>query len=179
MFLTRNFKGVERRDVGSTSRAAEMVAADETKSSAAIASRLAGEYHGCEVLKADIEDRADNTTRFFILRNVERQDGEDEAVGSRKREGPLRWKSLVSFTIDHAAPGALADALNVFKTHSLNLTSIYTRPSQTSPWHYIFFVECAETRRKEERTSVNMALKELEDITTRCQHLGTWRDELP
>ena len=44
--------------------------------------------------------------------------------------------------VNHATPGALAQALEMFKQHSLNLTSIDTRPSRRQPWHYIFFVEC-------------------------------------
>ena len=180
-FLSKHFKGVERRDVSSTSKAAEIVASDGTRSSAAIASRLAGEHHGCEILSENIEDQANNTTRFFILQNADRRDQavSIESGNPGREDDPKRWKTLLSFTIDHAAPGALADALNVFKLHNLNLTSIYTRPSQMSPWHYIFFVECAETRNDEDMGSVNVALDEMKKATTGCQHLGTWQDELP
>ncbi|KEF61718.1 uncharacterized protein A1O9_03288 [Exophiala aquamarina CBS 119918] len=56
----------------------------------------------------------------------------------------IRHKSLITFTIPHTKPGALADALAVFKTHGFNLTSIDTRPSRRRNWHYVFFVECEE-----------------------------------
>jgi len=181
IFLSKEFRGVEKQDVSSTSKAAEIAAGDETRTSAAIASKLAGEHHGCEVLRENIEDRADNTTRFFIMKRIDKNTGDSKLLQVPKSQAtpaPTKWKSLVSFTIDHASPGALADALNVFKTHHLNLTSIYTRPSRIRPWHYIFFVECEETRQAEQPTNVEVALENLKKITMGCQDLGTWQDEL-
>ena len=140
-------KSAERIDVGSTSLAAKKVAAQQQQQpygekgvTAAIASSLAAEVNGLEVVAENIEDRGDNTTRFFILRNGRAGDG--FKVGNED-EGRSKQKSLLSFTIDHASPGSLADTLAVFGTYGFNLTSIYTRPSRLRPWHYIFFVECA------------------------------------
>jgi prephenate dehydratase len=62
-FLSAYLKGVERIDVSSTSRAAEMVKEDTTGTSAAIASKLAAEIHDIDILAQGIEDREDNTTR--------------------------------------------------------------------------------------------------------------------
>ena len=63
-------KGVERIDVSSTSRAAEMVKEDTSGTSAAIASSLAAEIHGLDALAKGIEDREDNKTRFLIIRKL-------------------------------------------------------------------------------------------------------------
>lgn len=179
-FLSRYFKGVERQDVSSTSKAAELVSKEATERGAAIASRFAAEYHGLDVLQENIEDRADNTTRFLILRNVLAERSGQLAFRQRKLPTPMAvsHKTLISFTIDHASPGALADALLIFKAHGLNLTSINTRPSLRRAWQYIFFVECARMPSDENRRAVVKVLSDLQKVTESCRDLGTWKDQL-
>ncbi|KAI1096569.1 PDT-domain-containing protein [Rostrohypoxylon terebratum] len=79
-FLRDHLRGVETVDVSSTSRAAELAAADESGQSAAVSSAAAAKLVGLDFLARDIEDRKDNTTRFFVLRR--RRDGvrEDESA---------------------------------------------------------------------------------------------------
>ncbi|OKL62413.1 hypothetical protein UA08_02658 [Talaromyces atroroseus] len=182
-FLGRYFKGIERQDVSSTSKAAEIVSKndDHNHHEAAIASSLAAEYHGAFVLQRHIEDRADNTTRFLILRNEasERSSGVTSLLKTTtKTTRTAKKKTLISFMIEHSAPGALADALSVFKKHSLNLTSINSRPSLVRPWQYIFFVECehAPTPTAEDEKFTSDILKELGTICLSCRDLGTWVD---
>ncbi|CAI7579873.1 hypothetical protein N7527_003531 [Penicillium freii] len=184
-FLTKYFKGVERQDVASTSKAAEIVSKETTERGAAIANRFAAEQHGTDVLVENIEDRADNTTRFLIFRNVL-----DERTAQLKFEQPnpptleaesalkTTHKTLITFTIDHSSPGALADALLIFKAHGLNLTSINTRPSLKKSWQYIFFVECGRTPSDENKEAVHKALNDLRHVTETCRDLGTWKDQL-
>lgn len=183
-FLTRCLKGVERQDVSSTSKAAQMVSEDSSGSCAAIASKLAGETCGLQAAAENIEDRADNMTRFFVLRKAtwikeerESRDSIKEPPNNSEQQGLARWKSLISFTIDHAVPGALANALNVFKQNGLNLTSIDTRPSREMPWHYVFFVECQEARHKEtDDRNIQSMISSLRKLTQNCKHLGTWQE---
>jgi prephenate dehydratase len=191
-FLERHFKGVEKYDVSSTSGAAEKVAQEEATTldghgrSAAIASQLAAEVYGLDVLKEGIEDQGDNVTRFFVLRREfnngqERHIAEVNEVDVVDTATPKKWKSLISFTIDHGAPGALADALGIFRKHAFNLTSIDTRPSRVRPWHYIFFVECEQAKRVSDaadRAGVDGIMSDLELRAHSCRHLGRWRDEL-
>ena len=108
-------KQAERQDVSSTSKAAELVAQDTTGSSAAISSKIAAELNGLDVLAEGIEDSEGNSTRFFILRR--RQDvlalcDETKINESMEME---QYKTLVSFTVNHGEPGALANSLEVFK----------------------------------------------------------------
>ncbi|KAL2013468.1 hypothetical protein VTN00DRAFT_993 [Thermoascus crustaceus] len=185
-FLSRYFKKIERQDVSSTSKAAEIVSADETGHSAAIASRFAAEYHGAEILEANIEDKDDNTTRFLILRNDRSKrtkcavpitsdavdiDGSSEAPTAK-------WKTLISFMINHNSPGALADALLIFKAHGMNLTSINSRPSQIRAWQYIFFVECESIPGVHDDNSVERILEGLRKVTESCRDLGSWKEQL-
>lgn len=184
-FLTRYFKGVERQDVSSTSKGAEIVSKDAEEQGAAIASRFAATYHEADVLKENIEDRADNTTRFLILRNVAVEhtaslefEQRDAPTAEQQSIPAINHKTLISFSIDHSAPGALANALLIFKAHGLNLTSINTRPSLKRAWQYIFFVECGRTPSDENRDAVPKALNDLRHVTESCRDLGTWKDQL-
>ncbi|GKT95548.1 prephenate dehydratase [Colletotrichum tofieldiae] len=137
-FLQTYLKGIEAIDVSSTSRAAELVAADESGTSAAISSEIAARMHGIDVLARSIEDREDNTTRFFIIRKEGGPRAKMPGHCERKRG---RTKSMVSFTVPHEGPGALADVLDCFRQYRLDLTSINSRPSLTAPFNYVFFVE--------------------------------------
>ena len=174
-FLARNMKGVERQDVSSTSMAAEIISGQVVVGtrSAAIASRFTAEYHGLDVLDADIEDQSDNTTRFLILRNTTSNCSAQLAQSFRRNTDTKTMKTLISFTVNQASPGALADALLVFKTYGLNLTSINTRPSRRCPWHYIFFVEC----RYNLGAGNQDVVKELSGLVEDCRELGSWVDQ--
>jgi prephenate dehydratase len=192
-FLEGHFRGVERQDMSSTSRAAEIVAQEQEAvkiggggRSAAIASKLAAEVYGLDVLQEGIEDQGDNVTRFFILTREDDEGTGGCSVEESKADGidtaaVKKWKSLISFTIDHGAPGALADALGIFREHGFNLTSIDTRPSRVRPWHYIFFVECEQAKKMTDaadRAAVDGIMSDLGSVAQSCRHLGRWRDEL-
>ncbi|GAB7347951.1 hypothetical protein MBLNU459_g5460t1 [Dothideomycetes sp. NU459] len=184
-FLSCYFKGVERQDVSSTSRAAELVAADDSGTTAAISSSIAAEMNGLDFLARDVEDSRDNSTRFFVIRRCRPEDSrtaEDASNnnaaggGGGGREKPVRdSKSLLSFTISNADPGALADALAVFKAHAINLTSINPRPSGEGPWHYMFLVEFQGRRGQ---PAVNKALEELDGVVRSWRWLGSWENSL-
>jgi prephenate dehydratase len=127
IFLSAYFKGIERQDVSSTSKAAELVANDESGTSAAISSRIAGELNGLDLLAEGIEDVEGNSTRFFVIR---RKDPDGSVAGETDGENEHRtgtgYKTLVSFTVHHTEPGALADCLAVFK-RSVGPTVLNTR----------------------------------------------------
>ncbi|KAK3692058.1 Prephenate dehydratase-domain-containing protein [Podospora appendiculata] len=177
-FLATYLRGVELVDVSSTSRAAELTAADESGTSAAVASELAAEAMGLEVLARSIEDREDNTTRFFVLCKGVRE-GSGKAVGEGKEgnEGGNGYKSLVSFTVPHRTPGALADVLHCFKEAGLNLTSINSLPSLVQPFHYLFFVEFEGCRFDDPQGRVQRAVEDVGRIAQRWRWLGSWRNQ--
>ncbi|KAH0543361.1 hypothetical protein FGG08_002317 [Glutinoglossum americanum] len=183
IFLAQYLKHAERHEVSSTSKAAEIVSLDKTRTSAAISSAIAAEEHSLDILAPKIEDRADNTTRFLIIRKGNERPEPltwGAVAGAPREENESGWeyKSLLSFTIDHQSPGALADALMVFKTHGLNLTSINSRPTQTAPWHYIFFVEFEGSEWGDPDGAVRGALKDLANKAKGWRWLGSWRDQL-
>ena len=92
--------------------AREVAQAADTRR-AAIASRLAAEIYGLDVLAEDIEDEDHNTTRFIVLSR--------EAKWARKEEGPVVTTFL--FRVRNV-PAALYKALGGFATNGINMTKL-------------------------------------------------------
>ncbi|HZZ42181.1 MAG TPA: prephenate dehydratase [Tepidisphaeraceae bacterium] len=124
-WLTATAKDRETQPAASSSRAAELAAAETGV--AAIGTKQAGELYGLHVLFENIEDNPDNVTRFFVIsREPARKSGDD--------------KTAIMFTTAHK-PGALAEVLDVFKENGINLTDIEKRPSKKVNWEYYFFID--------------------------------------
>ena len=124
-WLTATFKEAKTISVASTAKAAQMAA--EEQFAAAIGSAIAAELYGLKMVCENIEDITNNVTRFLaISRDDSRPTGED--------------KTAIVFSTAHKA-GALADVLDVFKKHDINLTNIESRPSKKREWEYYFFMD--------------------------------------
>ncbi|KAI0382961.1 PDT-domain-containing protein [Hypomontagnella monticulosa] len=193
-FLGSRLRGIETIDVSSTSRAAELAKADSTGTSAAVSSAVAADLLKLDVLARNIEDREDNTTRFFVLRRggdtatpiseledvLADQQSKQPGAGTQATEGGAaddvyaRTKSLVSFTVPHRSPGALADVLESFRRARLNLTSISSRPSLAAPFRYVFFVEFEGHRERDPEGRVRAALEGAAAAAQSCRWLGSW-----
>lgn len=167
-FLGTYLKGIERIDVSSTSRAAEMVKEDTSGTSAAIASSLAADIHNLDTLAKGIEDKEDNKTRFLVIKK-----GVDKNAGSGEKS-----KTLISFTVDHSTPGSLASALMCFGRFHLNLTSINSRPTRVVPFQYIFFVEFEGSKLHDRSGRVKKTMEALSGFVPSWRWLGSWDDKL-
>ncbi|KAI5970399.1 PHA2 [Candida margitis] len=126
--------GITKIDVGSTSKAAELVSQDKTNKSAAISSLMSSKLYNLPILKANIEDNVSNTTRFLILGYTEPPVDETNHKNHQK-------VTSIMFTLPHTDPGALCDVLVQFKENGINLSSISSRPANLQLWQYAFFVE--------------------------------------
>lgn len=166
---------MERIDVSSTSKAAEIVAGDVTGTSAAIASFLAAEIHRLDVLSKGIEDKEDNKTRFLVLRKGI-QESNFEGIDESNIASNSHTKSLISFTVPHHTPGALADVLDCFKRYELNLTSINSRPTKIVPFEYIFFIEFEGSILVDPEGRVTEALNAVSRIAFGWKFLGSWNN---
>jgi chorismate mutase/prephenate dehydratase len=124
-WLSAHLPGVKLEPTASSAEAACLAAAEPE--TAAIASEQAATNHGIDVLARNIEDNADNVTRFAII---------GHAAGVRTGKD----KTALVFEAPHE-PGALADAMAIFKRQRLNLTWIESFPIPTSRGRYLFFLE--------------------------------------
>lgn len=153
-WLAKHLPSARTIEVTSTSTAAQL--ASEKPGAAAIASLQAGVHYGLDALAERIEDNPTNTTRFTII-------GEQSA----ERTGSDR--TAMMFQVEHQ-PGALADALGIFRRNRLNLTWIESFPIPGSERAYLFFVEMEG---HETDAAVRRATAALEKRTLRLEILGS------
>ena len=124
-YLSRH--GLEPEPAFDTAGSARDLAANPEPGVAAIASALAAELYGLEVLGSGIEDFPFNYTRFFVL-----------ALDDPPRA--QRNKTSLVFSTRHQ-PGALYECLGEFATRGINLSKIESRPRLNRPWQYIFYLD--------------------------------------
>lgn len=94
----------------------------------AVASVLAAELYGLEILAESIETYKQNFTRFLIF-----DDSLD--VDLSKTD-----KASMCFTLPHA-PGSLAHVLTIMSFYGMNLTRIQSLPIPGQEWQYFFYVD--------------------------------------
>ena len=122
---------------GSSTAEAVRVVAEHDGPWAALGTRVAAERYGCVVLRAGVEDLADNETRFVWLAPPATQPGPPGGSGAT---GP--WKTaLVFWGVGSEAPGWLVRCLAEFASREVNLTRIESRPRKQGLGRYMFFVD--------------------------------------
>jgi chorismate mutase / prephenate dehydratase len=154
-WLSRNMPHARPIEVASTSTAAQL--ARDKPGVAAIASRQAAMEYNLNILAENIEDNKNNVTRFAVIG--------DKPVGPTGRD-----RTSILLQIPHK-PGALSDALNLFKSSKLNLTWIESFPLRGPESGYIFFIDC-EGHGKDAK--VKRALDELASMAVRMEVLGSY-----
>jgi chorismate mutase / prephenate dehydratase len=156
-WLDEHLPEVERVPVSSNAEAARR--ARDEQGTAAIAPQAAAEVYGLNVLVAQIEDRADNTTRFLVVGNKAfRASGEDKTT-------------LLVSTGRTGASGALFQLLEPLARAGVNMTRIESRPSQRRKWDYVFFID-VEGHCEDEK--VAQALEELKGRASLFRVLGSY-----
>ncbi|RMH25681.1 MAG: prephenate dehydratase [Planctomycetota bacterium] len=131
--------------------------ADPAAGAAAIASALAGQVHGVNLLFEDIEDNPNNLTRFVVIARHEAEPSGDD-------------KTSIMFTTEDK-PGALVRVLSIFDRAGVNLTHIDKRPSGRENWTYTFFID-AEGHQRDEPLRTALAVAGHECAT--LQVLGSY-----
>ena len=143
-----------------TAGAARMVSESNDPTTAAIASRLAAEIYGLEILKSDVEDEAHNTTRFVIL-SAEPDDADAD-------QGPVITTFI--FRVRNI-PAALYKALGGFATNGVNMTKLESYMLDGSFSATMFY---ADIEGHPADRLVKLALEELSFFSTQVRVLGSY-----
>jgi chorismate mutase / prephenate dehydratase len=154
-WLDTHYPNVERVPVNSNAEAAKRIKGEW--SSAAIAPAMAAELYQLTILAENIEDRPDNATRFLII-------GQQTVQAS----GDDKTSILVSMRNE---PGALHNLLEPFHRLGIDLTRVETRPAQTGPWNYAFFVDFVGHK---DDPKVSSALKDVQARASDLKILGSY-----
>ena len=152
--------GLKRVPAEDTAGSVREALARGDKSGAAIAGRRAAEHYLGVILAEDIQDNAENFTRFVLLIP------EKEASAWLS---PEARKISLAMRLAHR-PGALLASLEPFAKHSINLLKIESRPIHGRPWEYQFFidVEAADVAR------LDQGLAEVRSATSELRILGRY-----
>ena len=152
-FLAAQLPGAAIVAAASTADAVRAVAEGGTLAGApphaAIGTRHAAALYGATVLAEEIEDDAENATRFAWIERASRSDphalapvpppatsGFDPA-----QPGPDAKTALVFWGAGDLAPGWLVACLTEFSSRAINLTRIESRPRRVGLGSYMFFCD--------------------------------------
>ncbi len=141
-----------------TARAAQFVSEEKDPSLAAIASRETAELYGLSVIRENINEANDNTTRFVVV---------SRTLCTEKRD-----HSIIVFTVPDEA-GALAHAINVIGHHGYSMRSIKSRAMKDLMWTYYFYVELNGDLQSKRGKYM---LDELSECCDRLKMIGTFKD---
>ena len=143
-----------------TAGSARIVAQSGDMAIAAIASSLAAEIYGLNILKSDLEDEAHNTTRFVVLAGQP-----DDAESG---DGPVVTTFL--FRVRNV-PAALYKALGGFATNGVNMTKLESYQLEGTFNASMFF---ADIEGHPSDRPVRLALEELSFFSNELKVLGTY-----
>jgi prephenate dehydratase len=144
-----------------TAGSAREVAERGDKSRAAIASRLAAEIYGLDILAADVEDETHNTTRFIVLAR--------EAEWATRGEGTI--VTTFVFRVRNV-PAALYKALGGFATNGVNMTKLESYMVDGNFFATQFY---ADVEGHPDDRALAFALDELKFFSKELKILGVYR----
>jgi prephenate dehydratase len=147
---------LESRPYYDTAGAAKMLARENPRAAAAIASSLCAELYDLEIIKESIEDGPSNSTRFLLLAREPHPDNGD--------------KTSIIFAVPHEA-GQLYAVLRLFADAEINLTRIASMPLRSDPGNYSFFLDFEGSDKNEKVAAV---LQEMEGLTKWMKYLGSY-----
>ncbi|MBD1205308.1 MAG: prephenate dehydratase [Rhodobacteraceae bacterium] len=152
--------GIKGKVSSDNARAAREVAETGDPTRAALASELAAEIYGLDVVARHIEDQANNTTRFLVMSRM--------PDSSRRGDG----KMMTTFTFRvRNIPAALYKALGGFATNGVNMTKLESYMVGGSFTATEFY---ADIEGHPEDDNVRLAFDELRYFTSAFNILGVY-----
>jgi prephenate dehydratase len=143
-----------------TAGAAQLVAQWGDKAEAAIASSLAAEIYGLDILRANVEDAAHNTTRFYVM--SKRPVTPNPGVPDLMTTFVFRVRNV---------PAALYKALGGFATNGVNMTKL---ESYMVGGHFTATQFLCDVDGHPEQPALRRALEELEFFSSEVRVLGVY-----
>lgn len=159
-WLLQHYPNAAQVATSSTAEAARRAAAESNEGAAAIGSRMAGELYGLNMLNADIQDKANNTTRFAV-------------IGRQKNAPSGKDRTTLCFSVPHTA-GSLVEILNIFKSHSVNIHCMDSRPTRDTAWEYLFYLDVVG---HEEVEPLRSCLQQVHERTPMFKVLGSYPED--
>lgn len=143
-----------------TAGAAEIIAKVNNKEDAAIASSLAGQMYGLEIIRHNVEDEPHNTTRFYIM------------AREAKSFSPETTNLMTTFIFNvRNVPAALYKALGGFATNGINMTRLESYMLNGSFTATQFL---AEVEGHPDQPALRHAFDELSFFCSNLKILGTY-----
>ncbi len=156
----KNYPHIKLVESGDTAETAQRIRDNQLKNIAAVASPIAAEMFGLDILASGIHTIKSNKTRFVILKTQNKVLPKEEIN-----------KASIKFELDDT-PGSLATILNVMNNCKLNLTKIQSMPIIESPFQYSFFVDVVFEKYKHYEKAKSI----LELMTTHFKVLGEYKN---
>lgn len=153
-----NIKAVSRID---TAKSCEKIILEEDKTKAAIASVLAAQIYGLDILASNIENSDNNTTRFLIMQKQEE---------IPKNDGGKFITSIV-FVTKHI-PAALYKVLGGFATNGINISKLESYLLNDKFFSAKFYIEVEQHINSK---ALQYALSELKFFSDEYQILGCYK----
>jgi prephenate dehydratase len=144
-----------------TAGAAKLIAERGGTEDAAIASELAAEIYGLDILRRNVEDESHNTTRFYVMTTA--------PLAGPFGEGD--WVTSFVFRVKNI-PAALYKALGGFATNGVNMTKLesYMVNGEFTATQFL-----ADVDGHPEQPALARALEELRFFSSELRVLGTYR----
>jgi prephenate dehydratase len=152
--------GIQGKVSSDNARAAREVAEAGDKTRAALASELAASIYGLEVLARQIEDQANNTTRFLVM----------SREPDYRRRGTGKMITTFTFRVRNI-PAALYKAMGGFATNGVNMTKLESYMVGGTFTATEFY---ADIEGHPEDPNVALALEELRYFTSEHRIVGVY-----
>ncbi len=145
----------------STATSAKLVNDLKDNSKAAIASKRVASIYNLEIIKENINNQAENFTRFII-------------IGKELEKNPNANKISAVFSLDDEA-GTLYKLLRHFAENNINMIKIESRPMKHGPWKYFLYVDFEGNLYSDE---VSKALSLIEQNSIYFKMLGAYEKNI-
>ena len=152
----REYPHIKLIEANDTAAVAKKIQENQLQGIAAIASKKAAEIYNLTIIANNIQTNLENYTRFFIL-------------NATSLEVAKFNKVSLKFITKHAQ-GSLAEVLQIFVNHGLNLSKIQSLPIVDNPWKYAFFVDVIF----DVETQFQQVLNEMKKLVSEVKILGKY-----